>query len=254
MPRSTSSPVTAPQTMPTPSFLPGRRPAASRRLRSRSPNSSAARSSMPIPCRSIATCASSPRGRARPTRRACRICSTAMSTPPRIIRSAAGASMRRPRSRRRGEPGGCRFWWAAPGSTSRRSRRVSPRCRRSRPSVRASIRDRLAADGVAPLYAELQQRDPATAQRLMPGDRSRIARALEVVLATGRSLSDWHGEGMPRVEDRCRSRAREAVPRRRARRALSPHRCAVRRDAGVGRARRGQGACAAPSSTRRCRR
>ena len=64
-------------------------------------------------------------------------------------------------------------------------------------SIRASVRDRLAADGVAPLYAELQQRDPRTAQRLMPGDRSRITRALEVVLATGRSLSDWHSEGMP---------------------------------------------------------
>ena len=51
--------------------------------------------------------------------------------------------------------------------------------------IRASVRGRLAADGVAPLYAELQQRDPATAQRLMPGDRSRITRALEVVLATG---------------------------------------------------------------------
>ena len=62
-------------------------------------------------------------------------------------------------------------------------------------SIRASVRDRLAADGVAPLYAELQQRDPRTAQRLMPGDRSRITRALEVVLATGRSLSDWHSEG-----------------------------------------------------------
>jgi tRNA dimethylallyltransferase len=31
----------------------------------------------------------------------------------------------------------------------------------------------------------------------MPNDRARICRALEVVLATGRSLSDWHHEGMP---------------------------------------------------------
>jgi tRNA dimethylallyltransferase len=64
-------------------------------------------------------------------------------------------------------------------------------------SLRASIRSRLAADGIAPLYAELTQRDPATAARLMPGDRSRISRALEVVLATGRSLADWHRQGMP---------------------------------------------------------
>jgi tRNA dimethylallyltransferase len=73
--------------------------------------------------------------------------------------------------------------------------------------VRASVRDRLAADGVAPLYAELRERDPATAQRLMPGDRSRITRALEVVLATGRSLSDWHGEGMPHSASKTRVNA-----------------------------------------------
>ena len=71
--------------------------------------------------------------------------------------------------------------------------------------IRASVRERLAADGVAPLYAELQQRDPATAPRLMPGDRSRITRALEVVLATGRSLSDWHREGMPPSIDAARA-------------------------------------------------
>lgn len=62
--------------------------------------------------------------------------------------------------------------------------------------IRAAVRGRLAAEGIATIYSELQQRDPVTAQRLMPGDRSRITRALEVVLATGRSLSDWHREGM----------------------------------------------------------
>jgi tRNA dimethylallyltransferase len=64
-------------------------------------------------------------------------------------------------------------------------------------SIRAAIRGRLASEGVAPLHAELMQRDPAAAQRLMPNDRSRITRALEVVLATGRLLADWHREGMP---------------------------------------------------------
>lgn len=77
-------------------------------------------------------------------------------------------------------------------------------------SVRVSIRARMAADGVAPLYAELQQRDPSTAARLMPGDGSRIARALEVVLATGRSLSDWHSEGMP--DGKSKTRVNALVP------------------------------------------
>ncbi len=41
----------------------------------------------------------------------------------------------------------------------------------------------------------------------MPGDGSRIARALEVVLATGRSLSDWHSEGMPHSASKTRVNA-----------------------------------------------
>src|SRR5262249_51400584 len=62
--------------------------------------------------------------------------------------------------------------------------------------VRAAVRARLKHEGIAPLYDELRRRDPAGAERLMPGDRSRITRALEVVLATGRSLTDWHRDGM----------------------------------------------------------
>jgi len=72
-------------------------------------------------------------------------------------------------------------------------------------TIRATVRERLAAEGVAPLYAELMRHDPATAARLMPGDRSRISRALEVVLATGRPLGDWHREGMPPSVDAARA-------------------------------------------------
>src|SRR3954471_13429811 len=61
---------------------------------------------------------------------------------------------------------------------------------------RSAVRARLEREGIATLYAELSERDGATARRLMPGDRARIARALEVVLATGRSLADWQREGM----------------------------------------------------------
>jgi tRNA dimethylallyltransferase len=67
--------------------------------------------------------------------------------------------------------------------------------------IRADVRGRLQSGGVAPLYAELIERDPATAMRLMPNDRSRISRALEVVLATGRSLSDWHRDSMTALLD-----------------------------------------------------
>ena len=54
------------------------------------------------------------------------------------------------------------------------------------------------------MYEELRVHDPQTADRLMPNDRSRISRALEVMLTTGRSLSDWHCEGMPPLIDRAR--------------------------------------------------
>jgi len=63
--------------------------------------------------------------------------------------------------------------------------------------IRKQVRERLASDGVASLHAELAARDPATAARLKTGDRARVTRALEVVLATGRSLTDWHENNKP---------------------------------------------------------
>ena len=65
------------------------------------------------------------------------------------------------------------------------------------PEVRDSVRARLEHNGVEALHAELARVDPASAERLKPRDRTRIARALEVVEATGRSLTDWHREGLP---------------------------------------------------------
>jgi len=63
--------------------------------------------------------------------------------------------------------------------------------------IRRVVRNRLTTEGVAALHQELSKRDPATAARLKPGDRARITRALEVVLATGRSLAQWHEDNMP---------------------------------------------------------
>jgi tRNA dimethylallyltransferase len=63
--------------------------------------------------------------------------------------------------------------------------------------IRDGVRARLERDGVEALHAELARVDPDTAGRLKPRARTRIARALEVVEATGRSLTDWHREGLP---------------------------------------------------------
>jgi tRNA dimethylallyltransferase len=67
--------------------------------------------------------------------------------------------------------------------------------------IRREVRARLAAEGVAALHDELKRCDPATAARLKPGDRARITRALEVVLATGRSLTEWHADNTPAPVD-----------------------------------------------------
>jgi tRNA dimethylallyltransferase len=64
-------------------------------------------------------------------------------------------------------------------------------------AIRENVRARLAAQGPAALHAELTRRDPSGAGRITPGDRARIARALEVIEATGRPLSDWHAHGAP---------------------------------------------------------
>ena len=54
------------------------------------------------------------------------------------------------------------------------------------PEVRAAVRSRLEAFGPVALHEELSRRDPVGAAQLRPADRTRIARALEVVEATGR--------------------------------------------------------------------
>jgi tRNA dimethylallyltransferase len=57
--------------------------------------------------------------------------------------------------------------------------------------TRAALAKRLGALGAPALHAELAALDPPTAARLEPNDRQRILRALGVLQATGRPLSDW---------------------------------------------------------------
>jgi tRNA dimethylallyltransferase len=71
-------------------------------------------------------------------------------------------------------------------------------------AIRKDVRARLAGEGAPALHAELAARDPSGAARLMPGDRARVTRALEVVLATGRSLHDWHDDNKPATIDLAR--------------------------------------------------
>ena len=58
-------------------------------------------------------------------------------------------------------------------------------------ALRQEVRTRMAEEGPEALHRELTKLDPETAGRLKTGDRQRIARALEVALATGEPLSAW---------------------------------------------------------------
>ena len=58
------------------------------------------------------------------------------------------------------------------------------------PAVRAEVR----SASVEGNRADLQKLDPAAAERLGPVDTTRVARALEVVRSTGKTLAEWQAE------------------------------------------------------------
>jgi tRNA dimethylallyltransferase len=51
------------------------------------------------------------------------------------------------------------------------------------------------------MHQELARRDPITAAKVHCVDSVRILRALEVIEASGRALSEWHREAMPALID-----------------------------------------------------
>jgi len=63
-------------------------------------------------------------------------------------------------------------------------------------AARREARDRVAKDQPA-AYADLIARDPAAKDRIDAQDKQRTARALEVMIATGRPISSFHGEQAP---------------------------------------------------------
>lgn len=63
--------------------------------------------------------------------------------------------------------------------------------------IREAVRERIEQQGIEAVHAELARRDPVMGERLKPRDRARVARALEVIEATGLSLGHWHTHGLP---------------------------------------------------------
>ena len=65
--------------------------------------------------------------------------------------------------------------------------------------IRAEVREISDKEGADGLRARLEPVDPDTSARLGTGDRQRLARAYEVWLTTGRSISDFQTERQPPV-------------------------------------------------------
>jgi tRNA dimethylallyltransferase len=59
------------------------------------------------------------------------------------------------------------------------------------PAIDAKVRQQVREAPVAENRAKLEALDPAAAARLKPTDTTRIARALEVMVSTGRTLAEW---------------------------------------------------------------
>lgn len=78
------------------------------------------------------------------------------------------------------------------------------------PAVRAAVR----AAGVAENHRALVAYDPAAAVKLRVSDSQRIARALEVVLSSGRSILDWQREREGGIGTQVRVVARILLPPR----------------------------------------
>ena len=59
--------------------------------------------------------------------------------------------------------------------------------------IRDDVRSRLEREGSTALYAELAEFDPGSAARINASDSQRVARAIEIYEATGRTLTEWQG-------------------------------------------------------------
>ena len=82
------------------------------------------------------------------------------------------------------------------------------------PDIDSAIRAQVRAAGVAENLAALTPLDPVAAATLNPGDTTRIARALEVVRSTGKTLGTWQEQRKGGIGDTIDLRALVLIPPR----------------------------------------
>jgi tRNA dimethylallyltransferase len=82
------------------------------------------------------------------------------------------------------------------------------------PAIDAEVRLRVRNTLTHENYSKLQALDPQAAARLKPADSTRINRALEVILSTGRTLAEWQKEHEGGIADKVELRALILLPPR----------------------------------------
>lgn len=82
------------------------------------------------------------------------------------------------------------------------------------PAIDPALREQIRALPVAEAHAALALLDPLAAARLNAADTTRVARALEVVRGTGRTLADWQTTRIGGIGDRLDVRALILIPDR----------------------------------------
>lgn len=92
------------------------------------------------------------------------------------------------------------------------------------PEIDATVRSEVRAMTTEDAREQLLVLDPEAAARLGPRDATRIARALEVVVSTGRTLSDWQADIAGGIGDQLELTAGVVLPPR----AWLRERCALR--------------------------
>jgi tRNA dimethylallyltransferase len=80
--------------------------------------------------------------------------------------------------------------------------------------IRSRLRQRLLDEGPEGLHGELEGLDPSMAESLNPQDGQRIVRALEVLEATGQSISAFQDRRGPVIVDQDRARKIVVLPDR----------------------------------------
>jgi tRNA dimethylallyltransferase len=82
------------------------------------------------------------------------------------------------------------------------------------PEIDPAIRDAVRAMPVAEAHRALHEVDPTAAARLAPADTTRVARALEVVRSSGRTLAAWQEDRSGGIGDSVRLIATVLLPER----------------------------------------